>query len=108
MMKNNVLLRRIVPSKHPSPQPNIPKLPHRPPRSIPIPDPNLCDITPLVQAFDALCNAELLPWAQMDKDPVRHRIDDAVAQVLELDPAEMSDWRQRIVNEPTVSNQRVQ
>lgn len=74
-------------------------------RSIPVPDPNLCDITPLVRAFDALCEQELLPWSQMHKDPVRHKIDAAVAQVLDLDPAEIADWRHRIVNEPTVSNQ---
>ena len=73
-------------------------------RSIPLPDPSRADLAPLVRVFDDLCNAELLPWAQMDKDPARHKIDDAVAEVLELDPAEMADWRRRIVNEPTVSN----
>ena len=73
-------------------------------RSIPLPDPSRADLAPLVRVFDGLCNAELLPWAQMDKDPVRHKIDDAVAEVLDLDPAEMADWRRRIVNEPTVSN----
>ena len=67
-------------------------------------DPSRADLTPLVRAFDDLCNAELQPWAQMDIDPVRHQIDDAVAEVLDLDPAEMADWRRRIVNEPTVSN----
>ena len=73
-------------------------------RSIPLPDPDLVDLASLARAFDDLCEAELLPWAQMDKDPVRHKIDDAVAEVLDLDPAEMADWRRRIVNEPTVSN----
>ena len=73
-------------------------------RSIPLPDPSLCDLTPLVRAFDDLCESELLPWAQMDVDPVRHKIDAAVAEVLDLNLAEMADWRRRIVNEPTVSN----
>lgn len=77
-------------------------------RSIPLPDPSLADLAPLVRAFNNLCEAELLPWAQMDKDPVRHKIDDAVAEVLDLDPAEMADWRRRIVNEPTVSNKPAQ
>ena len=73
-------------------------------RSMPLPDPSRADLAPLVRAFDDLCEAELLPWAQMDIDPVRHQIDDAVAEVLDLDPVEMADWRRRIVNEPTVSN----
>ena len=73
-------------------------------RSIPLPGPSLCDLAPLVRAFDHLCESELLPWAQMDVDPVRHKIDAAVAEVLDLDTAEMADWRRRIVNEPTVSN----
>ena len=73
-------------------------------RSIPLPDPSRCDITPLVRVFDEVCEEELQPWAQMDVDPVRHRIDDAVAEVLDLDEGELADWRRRIVNEPTVSN----
>lgn len=73
-------------------------------RSIPLPDPTRADLTPLVRVFDDLCNSELQPWAKMDIDPVRHKIDDAVAEVLDLDPAEIADWRRRIVNEPTVSN----
>ena len=73
-------------------------------RSIPLPDPSRADLTPLVRVFDDLCISELQPWAKIDIDPVRHQIDDAVAEVLDLDPAEMADWRRRIVNEPTVSN----
>ena len=73
-------------------------------RSLPLPDPSRCDITPLVRVFDEVCEQELQPWAQMDSDPVRHRIDHAVAEVLSLDEAELADWRRRIVNEPTVSN----
>lgn len=58
----------------------------------------------MVRVFDEVCEQELQPWAQMDVDPVRHRIDDAVAEVLGLDEGELADWRRRIVNEPTVSN----
>lgn len=71
---------------------------------LPLPDPRRCDITPLVRAFDDLCEQELQPWPQMDVDPVRHQIDAAVCEVLGLDPAEVADWRRRIVAEPTVSN----
>ena len=36
-------------------------------RSIPMPDPAKCDLAPLSNTFRELCEAELLPWPQMDK-----------------------------------------
>ena len=71
--------------------------------AFPVPDPLKCDIAPLVQAFNATRTSDMLRWAQMDSDPVRHYLDDAVADVIGLDPAEIADWRMRIVLEPTVS-----
>ena len=64
----------------------------------------LCDLAALLDAFRELGGAELLPWPQMDECPTRAALDDAAAQVLGLDPAEIANWRARIAREPTVSN----
>ena len=73
-------------------------------RSMPVPDPAKCDLAPLADAFRKLGGTELLPWPQMDQCAARAALDEAAAQVLGLDAAEIADWRQRIVREPTVSN----
>ncbi len=75
-------------------------------RSLLVPDPVVCDIQPLVRAYDDLQDTELMPWPAMDTDPNRLRLDDAVAEVLDLDSQEVSEWRQRIVNEPFVSGSK--
>ena len=72
-------------------------------RSIPVPDPNKVDVRPLVEAFQRLGDSELLPWPRMNECAVRAELDDAVAKVLDLDSAEIEDWRKRIAKEPTVS-----
>ena len=73
-------------------------------RSMPVPDPAKCDLAPLADAFRKLGSTDLLPWPQMDQCPARAALDDATADVLGLDAAEIANWRQRIVAEPTVSN----
>ena len=73
-------------------------------RSIPVPDPASVDLTPLVDAFERLRRSEMLPWPRMPECPVRAELDEAVATVLDLDPAELAEWRKRIAAEPTVSN----
>ena len=75
-------------------------------RAIPVPDPSKCDLAPLQDAFRELGKSTLMPWPQMDQCPVRTELDAAAATVLGFDPAEIADWRQRIVREPTVSNRR--
>ena len=74
-------------------------------RSIPVPDPNKVDLRPLVEAFQRLGDSELLPWPRMNECAVRAELDDAVAKVLDLDSAEIEDWRKRIAKEPTVSGE---
>ena len=73
-------------------------------RSIPVPDPASVDLTPLTDGFERLSRSEMLPWPRMPECPVRAEIDEAVATVLDLDPAELAEWRKRIAAEPTVSN----
>ena len=75
-------------------------------RTIPVPDPEKTDLAPLVSVFDDLGNSKLLPWPKMNDCPVRAKLDDVVAKVLGLDPEILADWRQRIVNEPTVNNRK--
>lgn len=72
-------------------------------RSLLVPNPVSCDILPLVKAYDDVQDMPLKPWPEMVTDPNRCRLDDAVSDVLGLDAQEVSDWRQRIVNEPFVS-----
>ena len=73
-------------------------------RSLPVPDPAKCDLTPLQDAFHRLGKAELLPWPQMDECPVRTELDAAAAACLGRDPEAIAYWREKIVREPTVSN----
>ena len=72
--------------------------------AVPLPDPRTCDLAPLEDAFRAARRLDLMPWPQMDKCAVRAELDAAAATVLGTDAAEVADWRQRIVREPTVSN----
>ena len=73
-------------------------------RTFPVPDPASVDLTPLVEAFERLSRSEMLPWPRMPECPVRAELDEAVATVLDLDPAKLAEWRKRIAAEPTVSN----
>ncbi len=73
-------------------------------RSMPVPDPAKVDLIPLLHAFHRLGSAELLPWPRMNECPVRAALDEAVASVLDLEPAAVAEWRNKIAAEPTVSN----
>ena len=75
-------------------------------RNIPVPDPEKTDLTPLEQAFKDLGDKKFLPWSKMNDCPVRAKLDDVVAHVLDIDPEIVGEWRHRIVNEPTVSNRK--
>ena len=75
-------------------------------QSLLVPHPAICDIKPLIRAYEDLRDKELKPWPAMDSDPHRLRLDDAVIDVLGLDAQEVAEWRHRIVNEPFVSGTR--
>ena len=72
-------------------------------RSVPVPDPAKCDLAPLSNTFRELGEAELLPWPQMDKCPTRAKLDEAAAQALGINANQITDWRERLVREPTIS-----
>ena len=54
--------------------------------------------------FDWLQNDVLLPLPQMNQDPVRHQIDEAVTQALGLDPEWVATVRQNLAREPSVTD----
>ena len=72
-------------------------------RSLLVPDPSLVDIAPLADAFTAIRAKALSPWPQMHNCPNRAILDQAAAQVLRIDGRTITDWRERIAREPTVS-----
>ena len=74
-------------------------------REIRIPRPDNPAWNALREAFDQVCDMELLPMRQAEECGVRRTIDEAAAQVLGVEPETLSDWRQRLAAEPTISNQ---
>ncbi len=49
----------------------------------------------------------LLPFPQMNEDPVRYRIDDAVAKALDLDPDWIEAIRRDLAREPSITDRRL-
>ena len=75
-------------------------------RSMPVPDPAKCDLTPLREAFHKLGESALLPWPRIAGCPVRMALDAAAGTVLGIESVGLIDWRHRIRSEPTVSNKQ--
>ncbi len=75
-------------------------------RSLPVPT-DACDLASLATAFDELAGHRLAPLPQMAEDPIRQRLDDAVAAAVPgLDAETLADWRGKIPLEPSVNNER--
>lgn len=76
-------------------------------RSIPVPDPNRCDMDRLVLAFEQLADSELLPFPDIENDQIRHVIDDAVIESIpDLPSHELKHLRRSIALEPSVHNKK--
>ena len=60
----------------------------------------------LAAAYDAHANDILLPLPQMDADPVRRALDDAVAAALGLDDELAATIRRQLAAEPSVTGRR--
>ena len=61
----------------------------------------------MAKCFRQNCKDETLqPLPHMSEDPVRKRIDDAVASALGLDPEWMANIRRALSEEPSVTNRR--
>ena len=78
-------------------------------RSIPVPNfPALGDGVrdALADAYETLKSEVLLPFPQMDEDPIRRQLDDAVVDALDLDPEWVAQIRRALSEEPSVTNRR--
>ena len=77
-------------------------------RALPCPDPNKADIRALAKVFDTLGKRELLAWPKMNRCAVREKLDAVVAETVGIASAEIAEWRSRLVEEPTISNMRLE
>lgn len=76
-------------------------------RTLPVPNPNDCDIVALAATYDSYGENNLLPLPQIHVDPVRHALDNAVlAAVPGLSDSDVACWRQSIALEPSVNNEK--
>ena len=78
-------------------------------RSIPVPNfPALGDDVRdgLAGAYETLKDETLLPFPQMNEDPIRRQLDDAVTEALGLDAEWVSQVRRALSEEPSVTNRR--
>ena len=74
-------------------------------RSLPVPSPDRCDLDRLVETFDRYANETLLALPQIDEDPIRRALDDAVLQAVPgLSNTDFAQWRSSIPLEPSVNN----
>ena len=75
-------------------------------RSLPVPVPCSCDIPALAAAYDENAHRQLLPLPQLNTDPVRRHLDDAVLNAVPgLPDQELVRCRISIPLEPTVNNE---
>ena len=75
-------------------------------RALLCPNPNVADLAPLVEAFDATKNAVLGPWPKMHQCPVRRRLDEAAARVARINGEKLARWRSMLTSEPSVCARR--
>lgn len=74
-------------------------------REIRIPQPDSFAWNALAAAYAKVCDLELLPMHQADECPARKIIDRSAALALDVDDAQMAEWRRKLSREPTVSNE---
>ena len=77
-------------------------------REIRIPKPDSPAWTSLRDAFDQVCDRELLPMRQAEECDARKIIDRAAAAALGVDAEILADWRRRLASEPTITNARAE
>ncbi len=81
-------------------------------RDLPAPDPKKCDIRLLAAAFDEYADQTLRPLPQLNDDPVRLALDQAVVEALpgktgkKAAANKASAWRRLIPSEPSVHNEK--
>ena len=75
-------------------------------RSLLAPNPDAVDIRPLADTYEQLKDQAMLRWPQIERCPVRSKIDECVAEMLGLERETFTEWRHLIATEPTVCNER--
>ena len=60
----------------------------------------------LAAAYELLKDEVLLPFPQMNDDPIRKQLDDAVTDALDLDPEWVAQIRRALSEEPSITNRR--
>lgn len=76
-------------------------------RSLPIPDPDHCDIKHLAKIYDQFADSTLLSIPKMNKDPARCALDDAVIHAVHgVESESVKEWREAIPLEPSVNNEK--
>ncbi|MBI1657210.1 MAG: DEAD/DEAH box helicase family protein [Thaumarchaeota archaeon] len=74
-------------------------------KEIRIPKPDNPGWGALREAYDRVCDMEIMPMKHAD-DPARVIIDSAAASVLKVDSDILAGWREMLSREPTISNVR--
>ena len=77
-------------------------------KEIRIPKPKNPGWQALRDAYDRVCDMELLALKHATEDPARVIIDEAAARALDIDPKIIAGWREKLALEPTISNKRVE
>ena len=75
-------------------------------RSLPVPLLGAQDVKRLASVFNTFNGSEIQALAQVENDPVRLAIDDAIQFVLGVDPELMATVRHELAREPAVTNRR--
>lgn len=76
---------------------------------VPFPDPEQVNREArdnLAATFEELKDEVLLPLPEMDRDPVRRALDDAVIGALDLDPEWVAEIRRALSEEPSITGRR--
>ncbi len=94
-------LTNTDPFKLPRPQFSVDRF-----RSLPIPILGSSDLKRLGQVFDKFARVPLMPLAQIEGDPVRLAIDDAIQYILGINPDLIATARRELAREPAVTNRR--
>lgn len=76
-------------------------------RTLPVPNPDKCNIPSLAAVYDQYAGEALLPFPQMNEDPIRLALDEAVIHaVQDVPPKKVEEWRKAIPLEPSVNNKK--
>ncbi len=74
-------------------------------RSVGVPKPNNPAWGSLADAWEEVCDTNLLPLCKAENCVARKVIDNAAAKVLGIEGSQVADWRRLLMSEPTITNE---